>query len=325
MIRDKLQETQPIVYQTLSNAIKNKKFAHAYLFTGVKGTPKKEAALWFAQNLVCEHTEDGFACETCDECRRIAENMYADLIYLDGNDATIKKDSILQLQEQFSKTALEKSGKKFYILDMAENATTEALNSLLKFLEEPNGQDTQAILIVDSIDRLLPTIISRCQIIPFKPLNVEHYYEDGIKSGLDELDSYVLSHIVKDVDYMNAMMESEEYQTAMVVAERFVSLFDVDIHRFLVWFETEILGNKDKDKEVVKMFLEILLIFFRDVVSNKDGQTSWFEREVQRISQKNIPIERILLILLESKDKCNRSYNLQLVVEQMIHEIKEVM
>lgn len=325
MIRDKLQETQPIVYQTLSNAIKNKKFAHAYLFTGVKGTPKKDAALWFAQNLICEHHVDGFACEVCDECRRIKENTYADLIYLDGNDATIKKDSILNLQEQFSKTALEKSGKKFYVLDMAENATTEALNSLLKFLEEPNGQDTQAILIVDSIDRLLPTIISRCQIIPFKPLNVEHYYEKGLDSGLSTLDSYILSHIVKDVDTMKEMSETEEYQTGMVVAERFVTLFDVDIHRFLVWFETEILGNKDKDKENVKMFLEILLIFFRDVVSNKENQTGWFEREVVRVSNKNISIEKILLILLESKDKCNRSYHLQLLIEQMIYEIKEVM
>lgn len=325
MIKDKLETTQPIVFKTLSNAITNRKFAHAYLFTGVRGTPKKEAATWFAQNLVCEHKTDGFACEVCDECRRISENKYADLIYLDGTDATIKKDSILHLQEQFSKTALEKSGKKFYILDMAENATTEALNSLLKFLEEPNGQDTQAILIVDSIDRLLPTIISRCQIIPFKPLNVEHYYEDGIASGLDPLDSYILSHIVKDVDHMKDTSETEEYQTGRVVAERFVSLFDVDIHRFLVWFETEILGSKEKDKEIVKMMLEILLIFFRDVVSCHEGQTSWFEREVIRIRDKNYPIEKIILILLESKDKCNRSYNLQLVIEQMIYEIKEVM
>ncbi len=325
MLRDKIIKTQPIVYKTLNNAIQSKKFAHAYLFTGPKGTPKKEAALWFAQSLVCEHKVDGFACEECDTCRRIHEENYADLIVLDGTKSSIKKESILQLQEQFSKTALEKSGKKFYILDTAENATTEALNSLLKFLEEPNGQDTQAILIVDSIDRLLPTIISRCQIIPFKPLKSENYYDEAIQDGMDILDSYILSNLVKDIDFMKQTQETEEYQTALVAVERFVTQFDRDIDRFLVWFETEILGNKDKDKEIYKMFLDICLLFFRDVVSLKSEQSGWFGKEVKRVAEKKYAIDRILLILLESKDKCNRAYNLQLLIEQMIYQIKEVL
>lgn len=325
MIKDKIIKTQPIVYKTLTNAIQSKKFAHAYLFTGPKGTPKKEAALWFAQNLVCENQVDGFACEQCDSCRRISEENYADLIVLDGTKTSIKKDSILQLQDQFAKTALEKSGKKFYILDTAENATTEALNSLLKFLEEPNGQDTQAILIVDSIDRLLPTIISRCQIIPFKPLKSENYYNEAIQDGMDELDSYILSNLVKDIDIMKQMQETEDYQVALAATERFVSTFDREIDRFLVWFETEVLGSKEKDKDIYRLFLDICLLFFRDVVSNKEGQGSWFEREVKRVGHKNMEIDKILLILLESKDKCNRSYNLQLLIEQMIYQIKEVL
>ena len=114
--------------------------SHALLLCGPRGTERRETAIFIAQSLVCQHSEEGLACEECESCQRIAQGQYADLIVLDGADRSIKKDEILSLQEQFSKTALEGNGKKIYILDHAENATPEALNSLLKFLEEPAGQ-----------------------------------------------------------------------------------------------------------------------------------------------------------------------------------------
>lgn len=324
MIKEKIIKTQPIVYRTLNNAIINHKFAHAYLFSGVKGTPKKETAILFIQSLVCEHTVDSMACEQCDTCRRIAEGSYADMIYLDGTKESIKKDSILDLQEKFSKTALEKGGKKFYILDYAENATPEALNSLLKFLEEPSGYDTHAILIVDSIDRLLPTIVSRCQIIPFTPLKSENYVEEAIAEGMDKIDSYILGHLVKDIDLMREVAENENYQVGLQVTKQFASMLDQDLNKFLVWFETEVLGSKEKDKEIFRYFLDTSLLLFRDVVSGNIRDKSWYEDEVERLRKKDYAFEKIILILLESKDKCNRSYNLQLLIEQTIYQIKEV-
>lgn len=326
MIKEKIIKTQPIVYRTLNNALINHKFAHAYLFSGVKGTPKKDTAILFVQSLVCEHTVDSMACEQCDTCRRIAEGTYADMILLDGTKESIKKESILKLQENFSKTALEKGGKKFYILDYAENATPEALNSLLKFLEEPSGHDTHAILIVDSIDRLLPTIVSRCQIIPFIPLKAENYYEEAIAEGMDKTDSYILGYLVKDIDLMRLVSENENYQIGLQVTKQFVEMLDQDLNKFLVWFETEILGSKekDKDKEIFKYFLEISLLLFRDVVSGKVKDKSWYEEEVERLRKKDYAYEKIILILLEGKDKCSKSYNLQLLIEQTIYQVKEV-
>ena len=146
MFKDILREQQPVVYHTLRNALEHNRLAHAYMFSGPSGTPKKETAYLLAQSLVCR--ESGFACEVCDTCERIAHNEYADMIYLDGTSVSIKKDDILKLQHAFAKTGLEKTGKKIYVLDHAENATPDALNSLLKFLEEP-GSDMIAILIVE--------------------------------------------------------------------------------------------------------------------------------------------------------------------------------
>lgn len=325
MMKDRLRETQPIAYQTLHHAIQNQKIAHAYLFVGMKGTPKKETALLMAQSLVCEHLIDGLACEQCDDCRRIAENQYTDVVLLDGSENSIKKESILHLQEQFSKTALEKSGKKVYILDYAENATPEALNSLLKFLEEPSGQNTFAILTVESVDRLLDTIVSRCQIIPFKPLESSTYYQEGLHLGMDELDSYLLSQLVKDSDSMVEIQKQEDYSSAVEALQQFTIDFPRDLDHFLVWFESEVLGSKEKDKTIFKWFLEVTALFFRDVVATSFEKEGWYYQRVMEMKAKQYPYDKIILILLESKDKCNRPFHLSLLVEQTIYQIKEVL
>ena len=87
---ERLAVQQPVVYQTLKHALVQKKLAHAFLFVGQKGTPRLETALLLAQSLICSHVHEGFACEECDECRRVAEENYADLIVLDGAAKSIK-------------------------------------------------------------------------------------------------------------------------------------------------------------------------------------------------------------------------------------------
>ena len=104
MIKNKLEETQPIIYKALKNAIKGRQ-APAYLFYGPEGTPKYEAAIFFAQSILCK--EDDMACETCNTCIRVKEGEYADLIIIDGSESSISKKDVDDLQERFSKTALE--------------------------------------------------------------------------------------------------------------------------------------------------------------------------------------------------------------------------
>ncbi len=325
MIKEKLRQTQPVAYQTLQNALVSQKLAHAYLFVGMRGTPKKEAAILVVQSLMCDYAEDGFACEQCENCLRIKEGNYTDVIFLDGSEKSIKKESILNLQEQFSKTALEKGGKKVYILDYAENATTEALNSLLKFLEEPSGQDTFAILTIESVDRLLTTIVSRCQLIPFKPMEAKQYYDEGVAAGMAELDSYLLSNLVKDSDLMQSAQEQEAYQKAIVAAERFTKDFENNIDRFLVWYQVEMLNDKEIEKATFRYFLEISTLFFRDVVANQFNQDGWYYQRVMELKKKNYAYEKLILVLLESKDKGNRPYHLSLLVEQTLYQIKEAL
>ena len=99
---ERLEAQQPVVYQTLKHALVQKKLAHAFLFVGQKGTPRLETALLLAQSLICQHVHDGFACEECSDCQRIAEANYADLILLDvmlpGEDGFTLLDKIRRYQ-----------------------------------------------------------------------------------------------------------------------------------------------------------------------------------------------------------------------------------
>lgn len=77
----------------------------------------------FAQSILCKERIDGFACERCNVCRRIAEREYADYAWIDGSETSIKKSDIVRLQEMFVKTALEEDSHKIYVMNHVENAT----------------------------------------------------------------------------------------------------------------------------------------------------------------------------------------------------------
>ena len=104
MKREMLKKQQPVVYQALENACNSKRISNAYLFSGPYGTPKHEAAILLAQSIFCEK-QSGLACGICNNCRRVEEGLYADMVILNGNDKAISKADVDAIQEKFSKTA----------------------------------------------------------------------------------------------------------------------------------------------------------------------------------------------------------------------------
>lgn len=323
MFKDILKEQQPVVYHTLKNALENDKLAHAYMFSGGYGTPKKETAYLLAQSILCD--EEGYACETCSTCERVRNNEYADLIYLDGTDVSIKKDDILKLQTAFHKTGLEAKGKKIYILDHAENATPDALNSLLKFLEEPTN-DMIAILIVESIDRVLPTIVSRCQNIPFIPLSAKHCFAT-VKEELNELDAYILSSFIRQKEDILQASESEDYQHALYVFKGLMERYVISPYQALLFLQVEGFPAKQKKygKQAFSYLIDMLHLFFKDCMrNNRQLQDEWYVRYMNLVRQKNYDYVKLLQILMQTKDKLLRSINLQLLADQLLYEMKEV-
>lgn len=113
----------------------------------------------YLKTIVCDKTP---YCNHCKYCKQIDNGNYLDLVWLNGYDNSIKKGDILNIQERFAQAASDPINKKIYVIQGIEKATPEALNSLLKFLEEPNTDNIYAVFSTKNINNILPTIRSRC-------------------------------------------------------------------------------------------------------------------------------------------------------------------
>jgi len=179
----------------LQSAAKNR-LAHAYLFIGAQGVGKKTVALEFVKNLLCENKSGGGRIEhgVCKNCRRIEQNQHPDVLFLNSGDnikdklintdnaernSEIKIEQIRQLQRQISLSPFC-APRKVIIIDEADRMSLEAANCLLKTLEEP-PQKSLLILISSNSQRILPTIVSRCQLIKFLPVK-NSLIEAGLRS-----------------------------------------------------------------------------------------------------------------------------------------------
>ncbi len=158
------------VVRTLQNALKSGKLSHALLFAGIKGTGKTTVARIVAKALNCESPEKGYEpCNKCLHCIEINKGIYVDVIEIDAA-SNRGIDQIRELIENL-KFAPAKGKAKVYIIDEAHMLTKEASNALLKTLEEPPSH-VYFILATTEPNKLLPTILSRCQRYDFRRLEL---------------------------------------------------------------------------------------------------------------------------------------------------------
>jgi DNA polymerase-3 subunit gamma/tau len=162
---------QQHITTTLKNAIKTKHLAHAYLFCGPRGVGKTTCARILARTLNCEQpTPDMEACGTCSTCQSFQDNTSFNIFELDAASNN-SVDDIRALTEQVRYSP--QHGKyKIYIIDEVHMLSTAAFNAFLKTLEEP---PSYAIFILATTEKhkILPTILSRCQIFDFKRIQTD--------------------------------------------------------------------------------------------------------------------------------------------------------
>ncbi len=324
MGKSELAKRQPIGFAILTKAFASGHLSHAYLFSGKRGSKQRDMAILFAQTLVCPNANP-WACEECEACQRVANGNYHDMILIDGSDRSIKKDEILKIQEKFAQTALESAGKKIYILDPAENATTEALNSLLKYLEEPSGHDTHAILISEQPERLLETIISRCQTIPFVT-SMKDLLEEKLKEmNLDPFDERMLRQFVNDPEEILELSESDDYQSAVSLFGQFLDEYLASRFAGELFFQSQVLHGKDpsSNRKSLTYFLRIGMLFFKDVKYGVDFKNETWNHRKEAV-QKHCDCVKVFMIFNESESKISGNANLGLLIDSILYQLKEV-
>lgn len=161
---------QDAISMTLTNAIIHDRVAHAYLFSGPRGTGKTSSAKLLAKALNCTNIVDGRICDECENCQLIKNNAHPDVIEIDAasNNGV---DEVRDLIEKV-KYAPIKGRKKVYIIDEIHMMSQGAFNALLKTLEEP-PEHVVFILATTEHHKVLATIKSRCQRFNFKKLSEE--------------------------------------------------------------------------------------------------------------------------------------------------------
>ena len=244
---------QTHIIQTLKNAIVQNRIAHAYLFCGPRGTGKTSIAKIFAKTLNCTNSQDA-PCGICENCKMAANGSHPDIIEIDAasNNGV---DEVRNLIDKVKYAPMQ--GKyKIYIIDEVHMMTSGAFNALLKTIEEPPAH-VIFIFATTEPNKVLPTIISRCQRFDFNKVSVNDIKyrlsvvcknegieidQDGLTliaqladggmrdalSILDQCVAYCTSHIdVNDIRKIYGVITSED------IGQLFSSVYKKDVDRFI--------------------------------------------------------------------------------------------
>lgn len=318
-----LRDKQPIIYQTFTNSLKNKTLSHAYLLVGNPGTPLLETAKFLAKTVLCDDPSP-LACSNCITCLRIESDNYPDVITLDGSKATIKKEDVLNIEERFEKTAFETKGIMIYIIHLVENMTIEAVNSMLKFIEEPESE-VYAFLTTNNINNVLPTIVSRCQTLNLKSVDRKEIIEESIDISIKPEDAELLSYFYNDseliYDLLNNEDENENYFISKKAVLGLLQALDTGNYRDAIYYGQKEIVPLVKTKEEMRFFIDLLTEFFEDLLNkkcNRDIVLKSYDTILTSLSNKLPHIEASLSELLKQRNLVNSNVNISLQLDHLV-------
>jgi len=250
----------------LARALRTGRLHHALLFTGTGGIGKAMLARALAQVALCEQssTEGEFArCGRCSACMRIASGNHPDVIEISEPTPNLKIETIRNLQSRLAFAPFE-ARKRFILLHDAHKMQEAAANCLLKTLEEPDPSTT-FILMTSQIQRLLPTIVSRCQTVRFAPFPSEQIAQFLQTRGLSPMQAQQI-----------AALSSGSIGTALELSEgddkdKVLRAFEGILGLTTAADAFSLAETIKEDKLLFDAILLMLLTYIRDIARLKSG------------------------------------------------------
>lgn len=318
---------QKLVIERLVTSFKNNRIGHAYMFDGEHGTGKEETALFFAKLLLCLKPQENVPCETCSSCRRITSHNHPNVTILRPDGQSIKKEQMDELITEMTKKGYE-TGRKIYIISRADRMNNSSANTLLKYLEEPDG-DVTAILLTDSYQSMLPTIRSRCQRISFLPPSREMMVSGLVEKGITASMAATVTTVTADIDEAFQLAEDEAFALMRKTVLKLVEASDRNVHEALMFIQAE-WSRHIKDKDETDRGLDLLLYAYRDVVASKAGlksiptypdQKEFLDGLARKMTYNRL--SAMMEAILQAKRHLHSNMNRTLLMEQLVLNMQE--
>lgn len=314
-----LKKYQEIPYNIFKNALENNRFFHAYLLSGPTGTPIFEIAKFLSKCLLNNKhelkEEDNIISKT------VENRTYPDLIIIDTKKEQVKIDDIRRIEDKFSQTSINQLGIKIYIINLIENLRPNEANALLKFLEEPLD-NTYAILTTENEYSILPTILSRTEIVRFSSINKNDLIDECIKLGVNKKDAEILTFFQNDASMIKEEIENENYLEVKKYVENFINLLpNKEKLRFFVLNE---INPNLKSKIQIRLFIDLLIIYLKEAnkMKLKENIIIGESKDKLNVIISNVnSIDDAILKLMNYRYELSYNLNSQLLFLNLIESI----
>ncbi|UQS85060.1 DNA polymerase III subunit delta' [Apilactobacillus apisilvae] len=318
---DEATNKQKYLADRFTKIIDKYELSHSYLFSGESGVGKLAMALFITMGIFCPNTTNGYPCGNCDECRRISEQQHPDVVIIKPDVQSIKVDQVRYLKDEFSKSGLE-GNKKVFIIQDAETMTNGAANSLLKFIEEP-GNNIFSFLLTTNLNLILPTIISRTQVIEFNHLNSAEFSEQLKQLGVKHSQINLMNNLTNSINFVRDWQTDDWFDKVQsVISKWFDSIANNDAEAF-VTIQADlmplVLDNKRREP-----IINMMIACFEDVLNSKylkSNQFNFPKNENSIIRLANNIQSQTLICILEIILNCNQQLSINISFQNILESI----
>lgn len=312
-----------IQIKALKNSINNKSISHSYLFQGEEGLGKRNIALAFSKTLLCEEEKDE-PCNRCNSCIKFDGGNHPDFKLLTSEKGIIKSEEVEKVIKAMATTPFQ-GKRKVFIIEDSHMIRVDIQNKLLKTLEEP-PEYMNIIMITSNANKLLPTILSRCQIIKFYPISNSKIIDLLVREyNINEDEAYFISNFSKgSIDKSVELAKSQEFFHRREEGIKILdSLLKGDKIKALTSMD---FFNENKDN--VEEILDIFLYWLRDLLVYKEvGESSILinKDKIELLREQSFvdlkKINDIIYRIEDTKLNINRNINYGLSIETMLLNI----